>query len=228
VTLASVTAARAAAIAGFAVVAMAGGGCADESARSDRNASAPLERTVPDQTHEQPNRDARRGRGRSDQPQYRAELARIERAEPAPRREPVSGKQLEDAKRVRTPGGGWAYIVPTQPSPTATAPTPGCDAGSPQPPGLTARRIDQAGVLVTYRMGGGDENCRAEWVLLTLDVSDDLLSGDQHRLPLARKRWGQIVLPVPRDLADADILVARTRTEKYSGVASRTTTIEIR
>jgi len=83
-------------------------------------------------------------------------------------------------------------------------------------------------VLVTYRIAGGDESCRAEWIELTADVSDDFLGGDGKRHPIPAERTGQIVVPLTGHVADADILVASTGTEENGGFASRATTVRIR
>ena len=158
-----------------------------------------------------------------------AEMARIERAMPAPRIKALSGEQLEHVKKVKGPGGATYYITPQKPRPTATAAIPGCvKRRHPQPPGVTARRIGARRVLVTYRVGGDDEGCRAEWIELMLDVSDDYLGGDLTHFRISDERSGQVVLDVPDHVADADILVASTRTEENSGFASRATTIRIR
>jgi hypothetical protein len=99
---------------------------------------------------------------------------------------------------------------------------------SPQAPGVTARRIASEKVLVTYLIPDGDEDCRAEWIVLTADVSDDFLGGIGNRYSIAEERAGQIVLPLAGHVVDADILVASIRTEENSGFASRTTTVRIR
>jgi hypothetical protein len=159
---------------------------------------------------------------------YRAELARVDRAEPEPPTPTDGAERLRHAKKVRGPGAGWYYVMPREREPTATAPLSGCVKRHPQPPGVTARRIAPQKVLVTYRIPGGDEDCRAEWIGLTANVSDDFLGGDGNRYPIPEERAGQIVLPLTGHVADADILVASTRTEQNSGYASRTTTVRIR
>jgi len=161
-------------------------------------------------------------------PRYRSELARIERAKPEPPIPTDGAERLRRAKKVRGPGGGWFYVLPREREPTATAPLRGCVKRAPQPPGDTARRIAPEKVLVTYRIPAGDEDCRAEWIGLTADVSDDFLRGDGRRFPIAEERAGQLVLPLTGHVADADILVASTRTEENGGFASRTTTVRIR
>ena len=159
---------------------------------------------------------------------YRAELARIERAKPEPPSDTSKEDELRRAKKVKGPGGVWFYVLPREREPTATAPLSGCVNRSPQPPGVTARRIAPQKVLVTYRIPDGDEDCRAEWIGLTADVSDDFLGGSGNRYPIPEERAGQIVLPLTGHAADADILIASTRTEENSGYASRATTVRIR
>jgi hypothetical protein len=136
--------------------------------------------------------------------------------------------QADRDAEVSEAGGAWFYVLPREREPTATAPLRGCVKRAPQPPGVTVRRIAPEKVLVTYRIPDGDEDCRAEWIQLTADVSDDFLGGDGERFPIPEERAGQIVLPLTEHVADADILVASTRTEENSGFASRTTTIRIR
>jgi hypothetical protein len=213
---------RAAAFAAIVVLATSATGCADESGSGERS-TLPETAGERDQSGQGTQQEGRgKGSGNSG---YRSELALIERAKPQPLVRPVS---LKHAKRVKGPSGATYYLTGRKTKRTATAAVPGCDGGRPQPPGVTAKRVGPKRVLVTYRIGGGDEDCRAKWIQVVVDVSDDFLPGDARRFPIARKRSSQITLPVPGDLADADILVAGTRTKRYSGVASRTTTIRIR
>ena len=158
----------------------------------------------------------------------RSELALIERAEPEPPVDTNVAKRFRGAKKVRGPGGAWYYVFPRKREPAATAPTPGCVKRSPQPPGITARRVGRDRVLVTYRIAGGDQDCRPKWIELTADISDDFSGGDGKRFPIGSNRAGQIVIPLSERVADADIVVASTRTEENSGFASRTTTVRIR
>jgi hypothetical protein len=184
--------------------------------------------TSHDRPSGQADRDAEVSETQDSDSGYRAELARIERAKPEPPMDTSKEDELRRAKKVRAPGGGWFYVLPHEQEPTATAPLRGCVKRSPQPPGVTARRIAPQKVLVTYRIPDGDEDCRAEWIGLTADISDDFLGGDGNRYPIPEERAGQIVVPLTGHVADADILVASTRTEENSGFASRTTTVRIR
>jgi hypothetical protein len=172
---------------------------------------------------------------------FEAELARIERAQPQP--EPPSEKErqreLRNAKKVRSPGGGW-YYLPRNPKPikrTATAAVDGCsnsrDARGervrvPQPPGVTARYVrDGLSLLVTYRVGDADAECRPTSLRLTADVSDDVLTGDGDDFRIADEA-GQIELPLQGRVVNADVLHASSWAAANGGLSSQTTTIRIR
>jgi hypothetical protein len=220
---------RPAALAASAVVVIAVTSCAEDSRPSDRTSrggeSAIAHR---EQSREHAEREPRERVEASEKTGYRADLARIERAKPEPLVGTSPGERLKHAKKIKTPSGATYYVTPDKTERTATAPTSGCDSGRPQPPGVTARRIGPTRLLVTYQIGGGDEECRAQWIEVTADVSDDFLPGDGRRFPIADKRSGQIVLVLGRHVVDADVLVASTRTKENSGPRSRTTTTRIR
>jgi hypothetical protein len=195
-------------------------GCADESGSSERTGTVAEREGQRHQSLKQIEPSQIRTTAG-----YRDELAVIEHAKPQPLERPAS---LKHAEKVKVPSGATYYFTRRKTKRTATAALPGCDDGRPQPPGVTARRIAPTRLLVTYVIGGGDVRCRARWIQVVVDVSDDFLPGDGSRVPIANRRSGQISLPLPADLADADIVVAGTRTRRYSGVASRTTTVRIR
>jgi hypothetical protein len=225
----SVSASRASLAAACSAVAIAAFGCSDDST-PDEPASTPSEQAAQGREgpSERADRDAEMSGAEHSDSGYRIELARIDRAQPEPPSDTSKEDELRRAKKVKGPGGVWFYVLPREPVPTATAPLSGCIKRSPQPPGVTARRIAPEKVLVTYRIPDGDEDCRAEWIGLTADVSDDFLRGSGNRYPIPEERAGQIVLPLTGHVTDADILVASTRTEENSGFASRTTTVRIR
>jgi hypothetical protein len=210
-------------------VAIAALGCGDDSTPREPSSSRSAQ---PAASHDGPSgradRDAEVSEAELSDRGYRAELARIERAEPEPPSDTSKEDELRRAKKVKGPGGVWFYVLPREPVPTATAPLSGCMNRHPQPPGVTARRMAPEKVLVTYRIPDGDEDCRAEWIELTADVSDDFLRGSGNRYSIPEERAGQIVLPLTGHVAGADILVAGTRMEENSGYASRTTTVRIR
>jgi hypothetical protein len=178
-------------------------------------------------------------------PAYEAEMARIERAKPEPKPNYENEQQrvrelVRSSKKVRS-GHGWVY-VPRHPKPlrrTATAAVGDCDSrtyGSrgaqktvpvPQPPGVTATRIGPRRVLVTYRIGGGNEDCRARWLDLRADVSDDLSGAIGTQYPI-KQPSGQIVVQLAEPVADADVLSASAWTKHLSAQSSRGTTICIR
>jgi hypothetical protein len=184
-------------------------------------------------------RDAERGNS-----EYQAEIARIDAARPDKHREGAAdpAELIRKRKKVKM-GHGYVY-VPRHPKPprrTATAAVRGCDSRTyadaegpvnlpiPQPPGVTAKRIGPTRILVTYRIAGGDEKCRAEWILVRADVSADVLGGIVKRFAIDDSRSGQIVLSLIDPLANADVLVASTTTAlDRTGVDSRTTRVRIR
>jgi hypothetical protein len=216
---------RTVAIIALASIATIVSACSDDS-QSDNRSGATSQTTATKESQHQP-QDKREGEP-SESSTYRAELSRIERAEPEPRSKGSPGANLEQAKKVKGPSGATYFITPHKIRRTATAATPGCDNGSPQPPGITARRTSPTALVVTYLIGGDDENCRAEWIRLLVDRSDDFSPGDLHSpFPIAKERKGQVTLPIPSNLASADILVAETRTKRYGGAASRNTTVRI-
>ena len=97
----------------------------------------------------------------------------------------------------------------------------------PHPPGVTAKRIGPRRVLVTYRIGEDDDKCHAEWLYVVADVSGDLMPPAGRPFPIAEERSGQVVLRLIDGVADADRLVASTKT-KPSALASDSTSIRIR
>jgi hypothetical protein len=226
----SVSASRAFVAAACSAVVIGACGCSDDDSTPDEPSSTRSEHGAArhDGPSGQPDRDAEASETEQSDPGYRAELARIERAKPEPPVDTSREDELRRAKKVRGPGGVWFYVLPREREPTATAPLRGCVKRSPQPPGVTARRIAPEKVLVTYRIPDGDEDCRAEWIGLTADVSGDFQGGLGKRFPIPEERAGQIVLPLTGHVVDADILVASTRTEENSGYASRTTIVRIR
>jgi hypothetical protein len=176
---------------------------------------------------------------------YEAELARIDRAKPPPARQVQSeaevARQIRDSKKVRW-GHGWVYVPRHRKSitRTATAAVDGCvrrtyrhptHAGTfsvPHPPGVTAKLIrDGLTVLVTYRVGDANADCRPTLLSLTADVSDDFLGGDglDYRI---EDEEGQVELPLHGHVANADVLLASTQTTANGGLSSDTTTIRIR
>src|SRR5687767_4443380 len=167
---------------------------------------------------------------------YEAELARIERAkpEPPPPSEAELRRQLQNAKKVKAPGGA-TYYVPRNRKPvtrTATAAVDGCVRGPtalvPHSPGITARHIrDGLTLLVTYRIGHTDSECRPTSLRVTADVSDDFAGGDGLDFAIEGET-GQVELPLQGHVANADVLVASSWTPQNGGHSSATTTIRIR
>jgi hypothetical protein len=208
-------------------VSIVGYGCSEDSARNPSSVRGEQPAADPGSTG-QMNGETRAAGAHDSDAKLRSELALIERAEPEPPIDANVAKRLQRAKKVRGPGGAWYYVLPREPEPKATAPLPGCLKRAPQPPGVTARRIGHDRVLATYRIAGGDQRCHAKWIELTVDISDDFSGCDGKRFPIGPRRAGQIVLPLSARLAEADILVASTRTEENSGFASRATTVQIR
>ena len=176
---------------------------------------------------------------------YEAELARIVRAKPQPPVKPLSGEDLgnpKKVKKVRAPSGG-VYYIPRHRKPikrTATAAVDGCvrrtykhstHGGTfsvPHPPGVTAKLIrDGLTVLVTYRIGDTDAECRPTVLSLAADVSDDFSGGDglDYRI---EDEAGQVELPLQGHVANADVLLANTWTPANGGLSSDNTTIRIR
>jgi hypothetical protein len=173
------------------------------------------------------------------------EMAKIAHAKPEPEpnfenEEKRVREEFRNSKKVRS-GHGWVY-VPRDPKPirrTATAAVGGCDNrtyGSrgaqktlpvPQPPGVTAKRLGPTKVLVTYRIGEGNEDCRARWLDLRADVSADLSGAIGKQYPIKHPS-GQIVVHLAGPVADADVLSASAWTKHLSGQSSRGTTIRIR
>jgi hypothetical protein len=221
-------------------------GCAnkdDDPAGKAPNSRDAAERTSKAETNP---RDGSEGNSKSKPDhvqQYEAELARIEDAQPQPlpdrETEEDLRRKLRNSKKVRY-GNGWAY-VPRNPKPprrTATAAVPGCesrtytdDSGEhttqvPKPPGVTARLIGSRQVLVTYQIGG-DEDCPANWLDLTAQVSNKPLR-DFSRSFRIRHRSGQVVFALPEEVVGADVLHASSWAKIFSGAGSRTTTIRIR
>jgi hypothetical protein len=177
--------------------------------------------------------------------QYEGELTRIEtaKAEPKPSRQNEEQKirdELRNSKKVKL-GHGYVYVPRHRKTlkRTATAAVKGCDSrtyGSrgerkripiPQPPGVTAMRIRPDRVLVTYRIGAGNEACRATWLDLRADVSRDLYGPIGTQYPI-KESSGQVTLRLDPHVADADVLHASVWTRYLAGQVSRTTTIRIR
>lgn len=209
-------------------VSIAAYGCNDDSARRDPSDRSVEQPTASPRSPSRTDSDTRVAEARDLDAKLRSELALIEGAKPEPPIDTNVAKRFRGAKKVRGPGGAWYYVFPREREPTARAPLRGCVKRAPQPPGVTARRIGRDRVLVTYRIAGGDQNCRAKWIELTADITDDFSGGDGKRFRIGSERAGQIILSLSERVADADILVASTRTEENSGFASRTTTVRIR
>jgi hypothetical protein len=176
---------------------------------------------------------------------YEAELARIERAKPQPPVQPLSGEDLgnpKKVKKVKAPSGA-VYYIPRHRKPikrTATAAVDGCVRRTyrhsthegtfwvPHPPGVTAKLIrDGLTVLVTYRIGDADVDCRPTVLSLTADVSEDFFGGDSLDYRIEDEA-GQVELPLQGHVANAEVLLARTWTPANAGLSSDTTTIRIR
>jgi hypothetical protein len=174
--------------------------------------------------------------------QYQAEMARVEAATPPkPRDFPDPEELLKHGKKVKL-GHGYSYRPRhLDPFPTATPAVEGCDAKTytsadgdvdvaiPHPPGITAKRIGPKRLLVTYKVGGGDEDCRAEILELLAEIKDDALPGIGKRFAIDDNTFGQILWTLPDPIADADTLIASSATKlTIDGVASEATTIRIR
>ena len=217
---------RAAVIGALAATAIAVSGCADDD--SSKESSSTLAGGIRTQGSVQSQLQTELQR-RDDlaEARQRADLALIERAKPAPRMKPPTGEQLEKAKQVKLPSGAIHYIVPLPKPPVATAATPGCDHGRPQPPGIAARRVGPTRVLVTYVIGEDDDACRAEWLDVVVDVTADSVAGDLTQVRISEKRSGQVVIPLKADLAHADTVIASIKPERFS-LGSRSTSIRIR
>jgi hypothetical protein len=176
---------------------------------------------------------------------YEAELARIDRAKPPPPHHVQTGeelaRQIRNSKKVRY-GHGWVYVPrhPKRIKRTATAAVDGCSrrtdrdraqGGSyliPHPPGVTAKLIrDGLTVLVTYRIGDADTECRPTSLSLTADVNDDVSGGDGLDYSI-QEEVGQVELPLQGDVANADVLNASTWTPEHGGLRSEVKTIRIR
>jgi hypothetical protein len=65
------------------------------------------------------------------------------------------------------------------------------DVAAPHPPGVTAKRIGPKRLLVTYKIGGGDDECRAEILELSAEIKDDALPGIGKRFAIDDDRSGQ-------------------------------------
>jgi hypothetical protein len=179
-------------------------------------------------------------------PAFDAEMVRIERAKPEPERpamtvERIMRRMRRDFRRVRT-DDGWVYVPRDDPKPptrTATAALDGCDTQTfegggrkavPHPPGVTAKLVGGGRqVLVTYRIGQGDDKCRAEWIELSARTSGDPYHGavGAWGFVISDDRFGQQLVNLS-EKGHPDTLVASSRTERNSGLASDSTTIRIR
>jgi hypothetical protein len=170
------------------------------------------------------------------------ELARIDAAKSLKPRDPPDPEELlKRGKKVKV-GHGHVYVPRNrEPFPTATPAAGGCDSKTytsangdvdvaiPHPPGITAKRIGPQRLLVTYKIGEGDEECRAEILELLAEIKDDALPGIGKRFPIDDDRSGQVVWNLPDPLADADTVVASTATKlTKDGVASETAMVRIR
>jgi hypothetical protein len=174
--------------------------------------------------------------------EYQAEMARVEAAKPLEPRDPPEPEELRKNGRKVKVGQGYVYAPRhREPFPTVTPAAEGCDSKTytsadgdvhvavPHPPGITAKRIGPKRLLVTYKIGGGDEDCRATVIELIAEIKDDALPGIGKRLAIDDNRSGQINWALPDPIAQADTLVASTATNlTIDGVASETTTIRIR
>jgi hypothetical protein len=90
----------------------------------------------------------------------------------------------------------------------------------PPSPGITARRFNEATVLVTYDVFSSDPRCRPTNLELTLDVNDDTLPGSSTVAQVRHAR-GTLTIDVPPYLANADVLRAIARSaEGYPSEAA--------
>jgi len=152
---------------------------------------------------------------------------------------PVSGpsadetrKLLQGRKRVRTPGGGVAYL-PVKPRRTSAPPSRSCavirdDPGRslrPPSPGLSARRLDAARIEVRVVLASVDDRCRPDYVRLTIDVNDDPLPPSSTTVKVT-KLERPLVIPVPERIRNADVIRASSQMSS-TGASSDTVSVLI-
>ncbi len=147
-----------------------------------------------------------------------------------------SSVPTDSLRKVRTKSGA-VILLPPKPTQTATAPQRGCqrtrfEGGGrdrirllPPAPGVSARRVGPAKVLVVYRFGAVEPRCRPASLELTVDVNDDRFAGDGTVVRVRLPR-GEIPLSLPEHVAGADVLRATARTE--AGLPSRVAIVLIR
>jgi hypothetical protein len=157
------------------------------------------------------------------------EIARPQSDEPVGPRGPGS-------RRIVIPGG---VVVTTPPSPTSTETPAPASCGrqrvlvaggekkvtTPPRPGIQALRVNPQTVLVRWRFSALPGACRPARLRLTVDVSDDILPGKQTVFKISNAH-GEKALPVPADLAAADVLHASALDTK--GRQSPTASVAIR
>jgi hypothetical protein len=140
---------------------------------------------------------------------------------------PRAGAQATPApteKRTKARNGA-VVILPDRPTETAAPPQHACRVETvqhggqtrrflfPPRPGISARRVGGARVLVSYRFSTTDVRCQPEVLELTLDVNDDSLPGAGRAFEIDHQR-GTVTMPVPGDMMNADVVRATARTAK--------------
>lgn len=139
--------------------------------------------------------------------------------------------------RTKTTASGAIVILPRRPTGTLAQAGRRCTVKVqrqgdstrryflPPSPGITARRLSDAKVLVAYQVFTVDRRCRTTNLTLTIDVNDDPRAGVSTVVSVRRAR-GTVTIDIPPDLANADVIRATARTRQ--GYPSEAASVLIR
>jgi len=126
----------------------------------------------------------------------------------------------QDKERTVHLPDGTVVTLPRQPHSAKSKPSTGCrdvsDAGRtasfPPSPGVIASWAGKGRLAIRYEFRHTPSRCRPTTLELAVDINDDLLAARTVIEPLDALR-GTVVIEVPEEFAEADVLAARARTK---------------